>query len=80
MLKHLGERPVGDVLYADPNLKRRKFELAQLKPEHTDYELALIHSEVRPDYLWTRRSIFIVNDQPILINEIFLPSILSRKQ
>ena len=80
ILRHLGERPVGDLLYADAKLKRSEFALAQIRPGHTDYKHAITHLQQHPKHLWARRSVFIVNCRPVLISEVFLPTIYACKQ
>jgi chorismate--pyruvate lyase len=32
----------------------------------------------RPDCLWARRSLFLLNNSPILVTEVFLPGVLER--
>ena len=76
ILRHLGERPVGDIMYADPRLTRINVELAQLRPGHVDYNHAALILKNPPKSLWARRAVFIVNRHPLLISEIFLPTIL----
>lgn len=78
-LRHLAGRPVGDVMYHDPTLARSQPEVAELKPGHTDFHAAISSLNEPPISLWGRRMIFHVNNQPILISEIFLPTLFSKE-
>ena len=72
----LGNKPLGEILFTDPSVKRGAIEIACLKPGQWLYELALLEETVRPAALWGRRSRFYINDKVLLVNEIFLPSLL----
>ena len=74
-LANLGSRPLGAVLFADPNMRRDHFEVACMRPGELLYTHAnQLHSD-KPDYIWGRRSAFYLSDKPLLVNEIFLPAI-----
>lgn len=75
LLNLLGDRPLVELLFSDPTLMRSTFELALLYPGHMDYERALKHVSERPPVLWARRSIFRLYGGPLLVCEIFLPTI-----
>jgi len=76
-LAHLGEKPLGALLFADPNLRRGVTQVARLLPRHPLYGAATGHLEVKPRELWGRRSLFFYAGKPLLVNEIFLPDIPS---
>jgi chorismate--pyruvate lyase len=59
----LDERPLGDLLYRDPTLKRTDFEIACLK-------------DIYLQPLWARRSAFFIQNKPILLTEVFMPALL----
>lgn len=75
---HLGNKSLGELLFTDPSVKRGPIEMAKLKPGHWLYEMALLEESYRCDYLWARRSIFFLSGKKLLVNEIFLPTLLER--
>ena len=80
-LKRIGTRPLGNLLFRDPLMKRSPFEVALLKPSHLEYQLAVRHLSMplaSDVVLLARRSIFLLNHKPLLLTEIFLPSCINR--
>ena len=70
----LGDRPLGEVLFADPNLTRSELELAELSVENTEFQAAVNSTQVNADTLWARRSIFYLAGKGSLgLTEVFLP-------
>jgi chorismate--pyruvate lyase len=63
-LKQLGERPLGEVLFRDPSMRRGPIETA------------LLPLEGQPRRCWARRSVFYLDDKPLLVSEVFLPALL----
>ncbi len=81
-LAHLGSKPLGAVLFADPTTRRRTVEIARIGPRHALFASAYSHLK-RPHKqmsteLWGRRTLFVYAGKPILVNEIFLPGMPSR--
>ena len=74
----LGNKPLGELLFTDPTVKRGPIEIACLKSGQWLYEMALLEESARPEMLWGRRSQFYLNGQPLLVNEIFLPALQRR--
>jgi chorismate lyase len=72
----LGNRPLGDILFNDPSVKRGPIEIACLKPGQWLYEMAVLEESYRPEQLWGRRSHFYLSGKKILVNEIFLPTLI----
>jgi len=76
-LTFLGDRPLGEVLFADPHMQRGEVQMARIKPRHRLFARATRHmGEV--DQIWGRRSLFELADKPLLVNEIFLPNMPER--
>lgn len=68
----LGDRPLGDVIFQHPDLKRTEIEVAQFDCQHPVQQLVSQYSEViKP--LWGRRSVFSLARSRFLVAEIFLP-------
>jgi chorismate--pyruvate lyase len=74
-LRGLGEQPLGEILFADRQLKRGELEVALLRPWHSDYQRAANVLANPPPVLWARRSVLSFYYQPILVSEIFLPAV-----
>ena len=69
----LGERPLGELLFADRRTRRGEVEVAVFGPGHRQYAAALAGSRPAGAPLWGRRSLFYLNGRPLLVSEIFLP-------
>jgi chorismate--pyruvate lyase len=69
-LAKLGTTPIGNFLFAEKTMQRGRFEVAKVKPG--DYFFYRANGdELTTKYLWARRSVFYINKQPLLINEVF---------
>jgi chorismate lyase len=77
-LAHLRNKPLGAVLFADPKTRRLSVEVARLTPRHALFRAACSHLSEMPTELWGRRTLFRYDGQPILVNEIFLPTVPAR--
>ncbi len=62
-LKRLGERPLGELLFRDPSLKRSPIQIVRLQ------------QQAGGTPVWGRRSLFYVGGKPLLVSEIFLPAL-----
>lgn len=74
-LAHLGSRPLGAVLFADPHMRRDEIEVTCLRTGERMYRDAVAMLPQPPDCVWGRRSVFYLNNKPLLVNEIFLPGV-----
>jgi len=77
-LGKLGNRPLGEILFSDPNIHRDDLEIAEIKKGQRMYSCATTCLKNPPDHVWGRRSIFYLHKKPLLVNEVFLPSILNK--
>jgi chorismate--pyruvate lyase len=77
-LKWLGEKSIGTVLFAHHSLERRHLQLARLSAEEHLYALATANLREKPPLLYARRSVFYLEQKPLLVTEVFLPQILKR--
>jgi chorismate--pyruvate lyase len=75
-LTHLGTRPLGEVLFTDPMVRRGEVEVARIDAAQCLYRHALAGLAASGDTIWGRRSVFYIHGQPLLVCEIFLPSLL----
>ncbi len=70
-LAHLGTRPLGAYLFADPALQRSAMQVARIEP-HSRL-LSSCTSLTGP--VWGRRSVFRLQGKPLLVSEFFLPDL-----
>jgi chorismate--pyruvate lyase len=69
----LGTRPLGEVLFADPGMRRGVVELAEILPGQAVFAAATVHTRHQPASIWGRRSVFWLSGKPLLVSEVFLP-------
>jgi chorismate--pyruvate lyase len=77
-LAHLGTRPLGAMLFADASMERDEVEIARLDPGSALFEHAARGVAI-DEPIWARRSVFRVAGKPLLVSEIFLPSLLGSR-
>lgn len=75
-LSRLGSKPLGEMLFANPKVKRAPLSYRKLSPHQALYQKAAQHLTDKPAYLWARRSVFRLNCATILVTEVFLPNLL----
>ncbi|MGY6276879.1 chorismate--pyruvate lyase family protein [Methylomonas sp. MgM2] len=71
-LSHLGTRPLGEVIFAYPDLelRRRYFSLA---PERVWSSNVQANFQIE-QAIWGRRTLYAIHDEPLLVSEFFLPT------
>ena len=72
-LARLGARPLGGLLFADPSVRRGALEIASISPGDTLYGTATGGTSGAP--IWGRRSVFHLDDKPLLVSEVFLSGV-----
>lgn len=75
-LAGLGNRPLGATLFTNPRIQRQALEYQHLDRRHSLYRDAVCHLTLPPRTLWARRSLFALENHPILVTEVFLPATL----
>ncbi len=76
-LAKLGTRPLGEVLFSDPSVVRDEMEVAQIARDQRMFACATRHLQDLPNHVWGRRSVFYLQQKPLLVNEVFLPSLFA---
>jgi len=76
VLGELGNRPLGEFLFSQPELERDAMEVASLKQGQQLFDSAISHLKSNPGEIWARRSVFRLKHKPLLVAEVFLPDIL----
>lgn len=73
-LRKLDNRPLGALLFADPSMRRGAMQISRIKtgqmPLSGDFEPNILPAEAS---LWGRRSVFYLDQKPLLVSEVFLP-------
>jgi len=75
-LSTLGNKSLGTVLFTNPVVKRTPLRFKKLNSGHSLFHRACLGLQPAPLSLWARRSLFSLHEQPILVTEVFLPTIL----
>ena len=75
-MNKLGNKSLGTVLFTNPVIKRTPLSFRKLNLTHPLFHRACKNMQDQPDNLWARRSLFTLHGQPILVTEVFLPTIL----
>ena len=80
LMDRVGSRALGSMLFADPRVNRGTLSFRRLDHRHPLYQEAIGWCPAgvpAPAVLWGRRAVFALSGQPLLVTEVFLPSILS---
>ncbi|NOR52149.1 MAG: chorismate lyase [Gammaproteobacteria bacterium] len=76
-LRHLKNRPLGAFLFSYPHLQRSDIRVTQLPFKAPPLNLLASNGSTSKDIPWGRRSLFRLQNRPLLVCEIFLPSLLT---
>ncbi len=72
----LGNRSLGTLLFSNPRIRRGKLQYRKLDSRHPLYRRIMQHTGAPlPASLWARRSLFLLDNQPMLVTEVFLPDL-----
>jgi chorismate lyase len=73
-LSHLGTRPLGEVIFAYPDLELRQRYFSQAAPN--GWSSAVQQQFQIEQTVWGRRTLYAIHNQPLLVSEFFLPAML----
>lgn len=68
-LRTLSNQPLGELLFQDPSMTREPLEAACLPARILSVPAALAAGD---EPLWARRSVFFLDQKPLLVSEVFL--------
>lgn len=74
-LSRLGARPLAEMLFHDPTVSRMPIEYRRIDARHQLCRLACAAADIDVQPLWARRSVFLKHACPLLVTEVFLPSL-----
>lgn len=73
----LGDRPLGELLFSIRGMRRGAIEVTEIRPGYA------LHRELSGGRdaaaIWGRRSVFTLAGHPLLVGEVFLPSLTGRR-
>jgi len=75
-LAHLGNKPLGAVLFSDRSIIRGEVEATCVASDHENYKWTGIEDDC---LIWGRRSVFYQHRKKLLVSEFFLPDIHTKK-
>lgn len=78
-LANLKNRSLGSILFNHAAMTRSEFEFTCLHPEMGWHEKICQHIPAFNQKLWARRSVFHLDNKPLLLSEIFSPEIKALK-
>jgi chorismate lyase len=73
-LAHLGNRPLGEVIFSYPDLERVTMDLTTVAPSIWTPAALAVGNMNQPIY--GRRTVYAIHKQPMLVSEFFLPEIV----
>lgn len=76
-LRYLKNRPLGAFLFAHPDLHRGEIEVTQLALTTPPLHLLFGDDSNSKEMPWARRSLFRLRNRPVLVNEIFLETLIT---
>ena len=74
-LNHLGNRPLGEVIFAYPDLRISQRQFSQAEADI--WIPSVMQQPETVDHLWGRRSVYQIHQHPLLVAEFFLPACYS---
>ena len=77
-LSRLGRKPLGELLFRDHSVLRSHWQVTSVAHDHSmfaDIQNIQAKNTQTETGIWGRRSVFFFAGQPLLVSEMFLPSI-----
>lgn len=79
-LANLGTQSLGQVLFNNPSLERQSIEVSEFDRNSCVAKLAYDLQLNVASNLWGRRSIFVLENKPLMVAEVFLPDAFAYQQ
>ena len=73
-LSHLGNRPLGEVIFSYPKLERLELNISCI--QHKLWARELTNKIQLNQQIWGRRTVYAIQKQKLLVSEFFLPGAL----
>lgn len=75
-LRQQGSRPLGEMLWAKPTIRRGRLQFANLQSSQQLHRVLRQHWPDLPKTIPVRRAVFRLKKKPLIVMEAFLPAIL----
>ncbi|PKF63070.1 chorismate--pyruvate lyase [Psychromonas sp. psych-6C06] len=73
-LAEIGEQSLGTILFQDPSMLRGQIEVTEFEKGSFFHQLVSDLGQPANHSLWARRSLFYLQNKPLLVSELFLPA------
>ncbi|MAS82196.1 MAG: hypothetical protein CMF45_05865 [Legionellales bacterium] len=73
-LMKLGNKPLGDLLFNNNRTYRTNMQYAKIPLHHDLHKQATLDTNIMSE-LWGRQSLFYIHKNPLLVTEVFLPTL-----
>lgn len=77
ILANLGNKSLGQVLFNNPSLERQRIEISSFLSTSSVAEFSKTLDISVEQFLWGRRSIFMLESKPLMVAEVFLPNAMA---
>lgn len=74
-LSEIGNSSLGKLLFNDPSMLRGQIEVTSFKANSPLHDFCQSINQATNETLWARRSLFYINNKPLLVSELFLPAL-----
>lgn len=74
-ITRLGTRSLGEALFSDHRIARQALAYRKLRSGHPLFRAIVVQQPLETRSLWARRSVFCLDHHPLLVTEVFLPTI-----
>jgi chorismate--pyruvate lyase len=74
-LSEIGNNSLGKILFQDPSMRRDKIEVTSFSAGSVLHNFCQEIEQNTDKTLWARRSLFYINNKPLLVSELFLPAL-----
>ena len=74
-LSDIGDSSLGKILFQDPSMLRGQIEVTSFNANSPLHEFCQSIDQATQNTLWARRSLFYLNNKPLLVSELFLPAL-----
>ncbi len=74
-LAQLGSKPLGEMLFSEKSMRRGEVQIAAITVGQRLFSQALADGGKGVTSIWGRRSVFWLDNKPLLVSEIFLPAL-----
>ncbi|MDD5460662.1 MAG: chorismate lyase [Methylococcales bacterium] len=73
-LSHLGNRPLGEIIFSYPKLERMAMDVTLIKP--FAWTQSVLAETAIDQPVWGRRTVYAIAHKQMLVSEFFLPDVL----